>query len=196
MAGETDGGRLVLMSTHGPGSSRNARESLATPRDLTRIADRLDSAAVGRPDAFVWAFKSGTSVMRADEPLRPGDVTVTTSKVGREVVVERLFPVLAVLRDQPDVAGLLGINWRGDPESLAQLKSLTKKATKATIPVYSHTLWLASNSGLTQEWEDIQGLCADVFGLVPEAEYADDPDDFNSSQANPTRLGPQGLLRV
>ena len=114
MAGETDGGRLVLMSTHGPGSSRNARESLATPRDLTRIADRLDSAAVGRPDAFVWAFKSGTSVMRADEPLRPGDVTVTTSKVGGEVVVERLFPVLAVLRNQPDVAGLLEVNWRGD----------------------------------------------------------------------------------
>lgn len=114
MAGETDGGRLVLMSTHDPGSSRNARESLATPRDLTRIADRLDSAAVGRPDALVWAFKSGTSVMRADEPLRPGDVTVTTSKVGGEVVVERLFPVLAVLRDQPDVAGLLEINWRGD----------------------------------------------------------------------------------
>ena len=57
-----------------------------------------------------------------------------------------------------------------------QLKSLIKKATKATIPVYSHTLWLVSNSRLTQEWEDIQGLCEDVFGLVAEAEYADDPD--------------------
>lgn len=47
---------------------------------------------------------------------------------------------------------------------------------KAATIVYSHTLWLASNSALTQEWEDIQGLCEDVFGLVAEAEYADDPD--------------------
>lgn len=64
----------------------------------------------------------------------------------------------------------------GDPETLSQLKSLIKKATKATIPVYSHTLWLASNSGLTQEWEDIQGLCEDIFGLVAGAECTGDPN--------------------
>ena len=44
------------------------------------------------------------------------------------------------------------------------------------MPAFGYTLWLASNSGLTQEWEDIQGLCEDIFGLVAEAEYADDPD--------------------
>ncbi len=64
----------------------------------------------------------------------------------------------------------------GDPETLAQLKSFVKKASKAVTPLYTHTLWLADHDSLSQEWEDIQGLTEDVFGLVSEAEYADSPD--------------------
>jgi hypothetical protein len=64
----------------------------------------------------------------------------------------------------------------GDPETLAQLKSLVKKASKAVMPLYSYTLWLTDHDRLSQEWEDIQGLAQDVFELVPEAEYAEEPD--------------------
>ena len=67
----------------------------------------------------------------------------------------------------------------GDPETLSQLKSLVKKASKAVMPLYSHTLWLGEQDTLSQEWEDIQGLCQDVLELVPEAEYADDPQDYD-----------------
>jgi hypothetical protein len=67
----------------------------------------------------------------------------------------------------------------GDPETLSQLKSLVKKASKAVMPLYSHTLWLADHDRLSQEWEDIQGLAEDVFDLVSEAEYAGEPRDFD-----------------
>lgn len=67
----------------------------------------------------------------------------------------------------------------GDPETLAQLKSLVKKAWKAVMPLYTHTLWLADHDGLSEEWEEVQGLAQDVFEIVSEAEYADDPDDFD-----------------
>lgn len=67
----------------------------------------------------------------------------------------------------------------GDPETLSQLKSLVKKASKVVMPLYNHTLWLEEQDSLTQEWEDIQGLAQDVLELVPEAEYADDPDDYD-----------------
>ncbi len=64
----------------------------------------------------------------------------------------------------------------GEPETLSQLKSLVKRATKAVMPLYSHTLWLADTNALTPQWEDIKGLTEDVFDLVSEAEYADSPD--------------------
>jgi hypothetical protein len=64
----------------------------------------------------------------------------------------------------------------GDPVTLAQLKSLVKKATKAVTPLYSHTLWLTDTNALTPQWEDIMGLTEDVFELVSEAEYADSSD--------------------
>jgi hypothetical protein len=64
----------------------------------------------------------------------------------------------------------------GEPETLSQLKSLVKKATKAVMPLYSHTLWLTDTGALAPQWEDIKGLTEDVFALVSEAEYADDPN--------------------
>ena len=67
----------------------------------------------------------------------------------------------------------------GDPETLSQLKSLVKKASKAVMPLYAHTLWLADEDRFSDEWEEVQGLVEDVFELVAEAEYADDPDDFD-----------------
>lgn len=50
---------------------------------------------------------------------------------------------------------------------------------RRTMPAFGYTLWLSSNSGLSQEWEDIQGLCADVLDLVAQAEYADDPGSLD-----------------
>ena len=64
----------------------------------------------------------------------------------------------------------------GDPETLSQLKSLVEKASKAAIPLYSHTLWLAVTNALTAQWEEIKGLTEDAFDLVSKAEYDDEPD--------------------
>ncbi len=108
----------ILMSTHGPNSSSNASKSLVNRTDLTPITPELRVAGLESvKTAYVWAFRSGSNVVTNPDPIRPGDLCVTTQRLpghGDDVFVRRLFPVLGVLFNAPTLAPTLGIAWKGD----------------------------------------------------------------------------------
>lgn len=107
----------VLMSTHGPNSARNALRSLVHPIRLQPIKPELNAAGLSHlNEAYVWAFKNLSNVIRNPDPLRAGDLCVTTQRAadGSSVVVRRLFPVLGVMFRAPALAPRLSINWSGD----------------------------------------------------------------------------------
>jgi hypothetical protein len=108
--------RLILMSTHGPGSARNAVISLSQKVNFDEIR-RLPDEDVLPSEGYVWAFRDGSPVMRADTPPRTGDLAITTSRIapGTDgVVVHRIFPVIQLLPGRPDIPEQLGIRWNGD----------------------------------------------------------------------------------
>lgn len=144
------------------------------PRDAAKVWQRRCQEAINRGE-LIWG--EGRAVSRTGEMWGIFGFVWMPSVANPSAEAKPKELDWAKIQKAQDVLGPLIDG--GDPETLSQLKSLVKKASKAVMPLYGHTLWLEEQDSLSQEWEDIQGLAQDVFELVSEAEYADDPDDFD-----------------
>jgi hypothetical protein len=141
------------------------------PRDAAKVWKKRCQGAMERRE-LIWGESRAAS--RTGEMwgiFRFAWMPAVTSPSA--VVTARELKSAGIKKDQAALQTLID---GGDPETLSQLNSLVKKATKAVMPLYSHTLWLADASALTPQWEDIKGLAGAVFDLVSEAECEDEPD--------------------
>lgn len=67
-----------------------------------------------------------------------------------------------------------------EPETLSQLRSISKKALTAAIPVAAHAKSLVDGSDeRTEEWAEILEMCDAVFADFEAATYASDVDDVD-----------------
>lgn len=68
-----------------------------------------------------------------------------------------------------------------EPDTIAQLKSLAKKAVAVATPFAAHAKWVLENSeGQDLEtWDKIMSACEEVFDSASDAAYAVDADDVD-----------------
>lgn len=66
-----------------------------------------------------------------------------------------------------------------EPDTLAQLKSLAKKAAKASTPIYAHAMWLDLCGSLSAPWEAVMLTAESVIELVAEAEYVTNAEEVD-----------------
>lgn len=144
------------------------------PRDVAKVWKKRCQEAMNRGE-LIWG--EGRAASRTGEMWGIfGFVWMPSVANPSAEAKPRELDSAGLQRAQDALQPLIG---GGDPETLSQLKALVKKASKAALPLHSHTLWLEEQDSLSQEWEEVQGLCEDIFSLVAEAEYADDPDTID-----------------
>lgn len=68
-----------------------------------------------------------------------------------------------------------------EPDTVTQLKSVSKKAVAVASPFAAHARWVAENpDGQNVEmWEEIQSICDDIFEAFSEAAYASEDFDLD-----------------
>ena len=68
-----------------------------------------------------------------------------------------------------------------EPETVTQLKSVSKKAVAVASPFAAHAKWVLENPDNQnfQLWEEIQSACDDIFDAFSEAAYATEDFDLD-----------------
>ena len=68
-----------------------------------------------------------------------------------------------------------------EPDTVTQLKSVSKKAVAVASPFAAHAKWVIENpDGQNVEmWEEIQSVCDDIFDAFSEAAYATEDFDLD-----------------
>lgn len=68
-----------------------------------------------------------------------------------------------------------------EPDTVAQLKSVAKKAVAVASPFAAHAKWILENleSQDVEVWEEIQSICDDIFDAFSEAAYATEDFDLD-----------------
>lgn len=68
-----------------------------------------------------------------------------------------------------------------DPETVAQLRSLSKKAVSAASPLYAHAKWAAETADAQDQddWDEVLGFCEEIFSDAAETVYATDAADVD-----------------
>ena len=68
-----------------------------------------------------------------------------------------------------------------EPDTIAQLKSLAKKAVAVASPFAAHAKWITDNPDGqdVDAWEEIQSICVDIFEAFSEAAYATEDFDLD-----------------
>ena len=69
-----------------------------------------------------------------------------------------------------------------EPETVAQLKSLCKKAVGVATPLAAHAKWVEENpeGQDADKWSDVMSACEDVFNNASEATYVSDEGDVDA----------------
>ena len=72
-----------------------------------------------------------------------------------------------------------------EPEAVAQLKSLCKKAVKVTTPIIQHAKWVEQNPDgqELEQWADILSTCDEIFSNAADASYATSEDEIDALSA-------------
>jgi len=68
-----------------------------------------------------------------------------------------------------------------EPDTVTQLKSVSKKALAVASPFAAHAKWVLENpdNQNPQLWEEIQSACDDIFDAFSESAYATDDFDLD-----------------
>lgn len=68
-----------------------------------------------------------------------------------------------------------------EPDTVTQLKSLSKKSLAVATPFAAHAKWVSKNPDgqNVQIWEEIQSVCDDIFDVYSDAAYATDDFDLD-----------------
>jgi hypothetical protein len=69
-----------------------------------------------------------------------------------------------------------------EPETVAQLKALCKKAEGVAKPLAAHAKWVEANpeGQDADKWEEVLSACEDIFNNASEAAYASDEVDLDA----------------
>jgi hypothetical protein len=68
-----------------------------------------------------------------------------------------------------------------EPDTIAQLKSLSKKAAGVATPIAAHAKWLELqvDGPLSETWSDVKAACDDLLDAFSEAAYAADETEVD-----------------
>lgn len=69
-----------------------------------------------------------------------------------------------------------------EPDTVAQLKSLCKKAVAIATPFAAHAKWVEANPDgqLMDKWQEVLSGCDDIFTAASDAAYASDEGDVDA----------------
>lgn len=72
-------------------------------------------------------------------------------------------------------------NASSDPETVAQVKSLSKKAVAVAAPFVAHAKWVADNpeGQTTEQWDDIMAVCDSIYSNAADVTYLTDESEVN-----------------
>ena len=72
-------------------------------------------------------------------------------------------------------------NASSDPETVAQAKSLSKKAVGVAAPFVAHAKWVADNpeGQTTEQWDDIMAVCDSIYTNAADVTYITDESEVN-----------------
>jgi hypothetical protein len=155
-------------------------------------AANLQIGYIGKPANKQWAKWVNEALQRGELLWGPGRAIVRkgTDNIGifggifmpqpsdkSDPVVPLKLSDLALVKAIEKVVALS--NSSEDPQTIAQLRSLAKKAVKASRPLAAHAIWIQENSSGEDAgtWIEVLDACEEIFDEASKAVYATDEGD-------------------